>query len=372
MSGVRLALSRCSHLSDRSCSGEGHLITGAHRSWRFDHGIHARTGEPTGTRSSDPVVAGERAQDVAVLGQLLLSQRRHHAAWIGEGHAEPYGVADGELAADPIVLHEPGFFGVNDDVHAEPALIEPALGLEFTQLLERGRRQDGHREQVEERPDGRRKPGLSEEAAPSFCSTTVSRWPAGSTSSISGWYWSMVKVLRRSPGQGDISLKERGQHARDIAGVAAHGRAVRQRDLHRGKVVVRSRRLDERSSAGQEVRKPLHALGTHHLAGVGVNEGIGAVTDQTRSVTCASSSRSPRIDLTGNRQRPVTEPTWAVIAMRCSLPRGARRPQRQPRKSKVQSGAHLGQNSGHRNGLLGPALVGERRMHNCAKSRSLR
>ena len=57
--------------------------------------------------------------------------------------------------------------------------------------------------------------------------------------------------------------------------------------------------------------------------------------------------------------------------MSYSLPRGARRPHRQLRKSKVQPGAHLGQNPGHRNGLLGSALVGERRMHDCPKSSQL-
>src|SRR5215211_8348672 len=38
------------------------------------------------------------------------------------------------------------------------------------------------------------------------------------------------------------------------------------------------------------------------------------------------------MDLTGNRHRPVTEPTWPSVTMRFSLPCSGRRPTKQPRR----------------------------------------
>ena len=53
-------------------AGEGYAVTYSHRSRLFDYGIHARTGEQTGTADLDSVVPSERPQDLGVLGQLLL------------------------------------------------------------------------------------------------------------------------------------------------------------------------------------------------------------------------------------------------------------------------------------------------------------
>jgi hypothetical protein len=115
----------------------------SHRSRRFDHGIHTRTRKTTGGAKLNPIVPSERPEDVGVLGEFVLDVRCHYASGIGRGHAEPYRITDRELAADPIILVEPGTFGGDDHVHPEPALVEAALGPQLAQLFEGGRRQDG-------------------------------------------------------------------------------------------------------------------------------------------------------------------------------------------------------------------------------------
>src|SRR5918994_7702416 len=146
-------------------AGEGHAVTHSYRSRRFDYGVHARTGEQTGTADLDSVVLSERPEDLGVLGELLLSERRHHASRIGQGHAESYRTPDRELVVDPVVLDKATFFGVDNHVHTEPPLVEAALGPKLAQLLEGGCRQDGHWEQVQERIGGQggRKTGFGEE-----------------------------------------------------------------------------------------------------------------------------------------------------------------------------------------------------------------
>src|SRR5215212_84547 len=146
-------------------AGKGHAVTYSHRSRRVDHGVRARTGEPTGTTDLDSVVPSERPEDLGVLGEILLGERRHHASRIGQGHAESYRLPDRELEAYPIVLNEPTFFGVDDHVHPEPPLVEAALGPKLAQLLEGRYRQDRHGEQVHKRTDGYggRKTALGEE-----------------------------------------------------------------------------------------------------------------------------------------------------------------------------------------------------------------
>ena len=149
------------HLAAR----KGHPITYSHRSRRLYYGVHARTGEQTGTANLDSVVLSERPEDIGVLGELFLGERRHHASRVGQGYAESYRLTDRELEADPIVLDVPTFFDVDDHVHPESTLVEAALGLKLAQLLEGGCRQDGHREQVQERTGGQggSKTGLGKE-----------------------------------------------------------------------------------------------------------------------------------------------------------------------------------------------------------------
>src|SRR5215207_5996423 len=188
-------------------TGEGHPVTYSHRSRRFDYGVHARTGEQTGTADLDSVVASERPEDLGVLGELLLGERRHHAPRIGQGHAESYRLTDRELEADPIVLDEAIFFGVDDNVHPEAPLVEAALGPKLAQLLEGGRRQDGHRKQVHKRTGGQRgrKTGLGEEGRAELLfyeRVSVARW-------VDVLDVGMVlvdgEVIRRGPSQGDLS-----------------------------------------------------------------------------------------------------------------------------------------------------------------------
>ena len=135
-------------------AGEGYAVIYSHRSRRFDYGVHARTGKQTGSADLDSVVLSERPEDPGVLGELLLGEGRHHAPRIGQGHAESYRLTDRELEADPIVLDEAIFFGIDYHVHPEPPLVEAALGLKLAQLLEGGCSQDGHREEVHERTSG--------------------------------------------------------------------------------------------------------------------------------------------------------------------------------------------------------------------------
>ncbi len=55
-------------LYDRLGSGERHAVTCSHRSRRFDHGVHARAGELTGSADLNPVMSSERSEDVGVRG----------------------------------------------------------------------------------------------------------------------------------------------------------------------------------------------------------------------------------------------------------------------------------------------------------------
>src|SRR5690242_3716903 len=57
---------------------------------------------------------------------------------------------------DPVVLDESKSLGIDDHVHAEPALIEASLGPKFAELRERRRRQNRQGKHIEERTDGNR------------------------------------------------------------------------------------------------------------------------------------------------------------------------------------------------------------------------
>src|SRR2546428_9155925 len=57
---------------------------------------------------------------------------------------------------DPVVLDESKSLGINDHVHAEPALIEASLGLKVAELRECRRRQNRQGKHIEERTDGNR------------------------------------------------------------------------------------------------------------------------------------------------------------------------------------------------------------------------
>jgi len=56
-----------------------------HRSRSFYNGIYARAGKQTGIPDLDPVVPGKRSEDVGILGQLVLGERRErpHALFSG-------------------------------------------------------------------------------------------------------------------------------------------------------------------------------------------------------------------------------------------------------------------------------------------------
>jgi hypothetical protein len=155
----------------------------------------------------DPVVASERPEDLGVLGQIILGECRHHASRIGQGHAESYRLTDRELLADPNVLDEAIFLGVDDHVHPEPPLVEAALRLKLAQLLKCGCSQDGHWEQVHKRTGGHRgrKTGLGEEGRAKLLFDE--RVPVACRVDILDVRVVLVdgKVLRRGPSQRDVS-----------------------------------------------------------------------------------------------------------------------------------------------------------------------
>ena len=192
-------------------AGEGHAVTYSQRSRHFDYGVHARTGEQTGTANLDSVVASERPEDLGVLGELLLGKCRHYAPRIGQGHAKSYRIPDRELLSDPIVLDEATFLGVDDHIHPESSLVEAALGPKLAQLLKGGCRQDGHRKLVHKRTgrQGGRKTGLGEEGRAKLLfyeRVSIARWV-----NILDVGVVLVdgEVLRRGPSQRDVSSEVR-------------------------------------------------------------------------------------------------------------------------------------------------------------------
>ena len=115
---------------------EPHFVTCLYRSRAFDHSVYAYARELAYSADLNPVVLGERAENVAISWKLILGERRHHASRIGHHDAQFYPITDHELAAHPVVLNEPGLFRTDDHVHPEPALVEAALRPEFAQSLE--------------------------------------------------------------------------------------------------------------------------------------------------------------------------------------------------------------------------------------------
>src|SRR4029453_12077569 len=85
------------------------------------------------------IVLGSSPEDAGVLGQVTLRQGDHHAAlaWFGDG--QPDGAADGQGAAEPVVLHEAlaFFWGRDHDVGAEPPGLEAPLRVQGPQTPER-------------------------------------------------------------------------------------------------------------------------------------------------------------------------------------------------------------------------------------------
>ena len=125
------------HVTLADCTGSNHYSAGT------------TAGElPRGTDVKS-VVPNERPQHVGIVGEVILTESRHHASRIGQGHADPRRIADRKCATDPTVLDGPGIVSANDHVHAEPPLVEAALRLKPAQFPESGRRQHGHGEQVE-------------------------------------------------------------------------------------------------------------------------------------------------------------------------------------------------------------------------------
>ena len=85
------------------------------------------------------VVANERPEDVGVVREFTLVERRHHTSRIRQGYSQSHRVTNREIAADPFVFDEPSFLGMDNHVHSEPALVEAALRSKLGQPIKRGR-----------------------------------------------------------------------------------------------------------------------------------------------------------------------------------------------------------------------------------------
>ena len=88
------------------------------------------------------------------------------------------------------------------------------------------------------------------------------------------------EVVRRRRGQSDPAAEESRHHFAGVRRIGRDGRAVRKCDLHGRHVVTDLWLLDETRAALQQIRPRLRMLGTRNLAGFGVDDGIGAITDQ--------------------------------------------------------------------------------------------
>jgi hypothetical protein len=76
----RTALKRL--FRDPSNSIEYDAVTNSYCSRRSDHGVDPSAGELPEIADSHPVVANECPKNISILGQTVLSKRRHHTSGI--------------------------------------------------------------------------------------------------------------------------------------------------------------------------------------------------------------------------------------------------------------------------------------------------
>jgi hypothetical protein len=120
-----------------------------------------------------------------------------------------------------------------------------------------------------------------------------------------------VAVLRGAR-ELNVALEEARQDGVGIGRVAQHRVAVREVDPHRWELVARMRRLDERRVTREQAGPRLRVLRARDLARLPVSHCVRAVADDPTLTHLDTSTRSPSIDLTGNRHSAWTVPTGSL------------------------------------------------------------
>ena len=107
----------------------------------------------------DLVVLGRRAQDSRILGEIPLGQGRHHTAGAVTCDAQANLISDDERVADPGIFNEGLLTGsrLHHEVWTKPPHLEAPCRIEFTEPVERGRRQQMDVAQSKNVPSGRAK-----------------------------------------------------------------------------------------------------------------------------------------------------------------------------------------------------------------------
>ena len=128
----------------------------------------------------------------------------------------------------------------------------------------------------------------------------------------------MVLIDREVSGAARCNVTSRPRKAgEDGVGVVASlvtAGPVGKRDAHRGWLVARCRSLDELRPTPQELRPERGFLALTTLPVSVSTSAYAAVADETAFGHLGCASRSPCIDLTGNRDSPLTVPTGSLIA----------------------------------------------------------
>ena len=86
------------------------------------------------------------------------------------------------------------------------------------------------------------------------------------------------KVIRRCPGQSDISSEALRQHEVDVRSIAPDRRPVWQSNLDWWQLAARSRGCDKSCATTKQAGKQLYALRARHLARILVNQCISTIT----------------------------------------------------------------------------------------------
>src|SRR5258708_36492297 len=100
------ARSRKKLFCDPSSSIVYDAVTNPYCSRRSDHGGDPSARELAEIADLHPVVANECPKDVRILGEPVLSKRRHHTSGIEQRHAEPGPTTKPERVPDPAALDE--------------------------------------------------------------------------------------------------------------------------------------------------------------------------------------------------------------------------------------------------------------------------
>jgi hypothetical protein len=109
-------------------------------------------------RGVDPnvslIMLGCCAQDADILGQIILRQRRHHAAGARTGNAQANGISDREHFSDPSVLDEVflAVLGLHYNIGPESARLKAPWWIRLPEAVKRRGGQHMNDSRVEKSP----------------------------------------------------------------------------------------------------------------------------------------------------------------------------------------------------------------------------